>query len=639
MRVRHSDDVRRLALRRPLPLLSTAVLGSVLAIGLVPTSASAFTATPAGAATRVATGDASDDVSVSRSPDGRVIVEVLGQAFDGAAPAGCGWDPDLEQLACAADVQLDIRLGGGDDNLDVGGDVAVTAYGEGGGDALQAGAAGSVLDAGDGDDSLTGGAGADRLSGGTGNDVVDAAGGSDVVDGGDGSDVVDGGSGDDTLSGGAGDDQIDGTSGNDRIDGGDGRDVIAPGTGAGRTSGGAGNDQIALSGAAGGEVSGDDGDDTLDATDAVGPVALDGGAGQDSVLGSPAADRLQGGAGDDVLTGAGAADALAGGDGFDRVAYGDDGAVTVTVGAGADDGRPGEGDDVQGDLEQVDGTSDDDTLVAGPGGTILNGLGGDDHLVGGPGADQLLGGPGLDRLEGGAGTAPDAFLGGPDADQVSYVGRAEPLTIDQSSREPVSGAAGEGDRFLDAVENVVGGTAGDRIVGQPGIAHRIDAGAGDDTVVVRELLTQRSDTAADGVTCGAGSDTVESDRFDVVAVSCERVTVDAFLRRPEMVFGVGAQRVRVGRGGRSASVRVGCDARTRGYCATRVLLRDPGAKKHLARREIRIMPGKTLTVRLQAPKNRASKLRKRSKVLVVVAARDKVGRGSIAKVLMKTKKG
>lgn len=619
---------------------SVVAAGGVLTLALLPSPASAFTAAPSGASTVIATGDAADDVSVSRAPDGRVVVEVFGQDISGAAPAGCAWDADLQQLACDPATRLDVRLGGGDDSLDVTGDVPVAASGESGNDGLQAGTGAVAFDGGDGNDTLTGGGGADGLTGGGGDDAIDAGAGADVVDAGDGADVVDGGAGDDTLRGGGGNDQLNGTSGNDTVDGGDGNDTIEPGSGASTTSGGAGDDQLSLSAAAGGSASAGDGNDTIDATDATGGVSLDGGTGNDVLSGGAGADGLQGGPGDDVLAGGAGGDRLGGGDGSDRVVFDDAGAVTVTVGGGADDGRPGEGDDVQADVEQVDGTSDDDLLVAGPAGTILGGLDGDDVLSGRAGSDQLLGGPGRDRLDGGAGVVPDVFEGGPDVDEVSYAGRAEPLAIELGSRDAVSGAAGERDRFVDPVENVVGGSAGDRIVGQPGIAHRIDSGAGDDTVVVRELLTQRSDTATDGVQCGDGTDRVESDRFDTVAVSCERVVVDTFLRRPEMIYGRNTQKVTISKGGRVARIRVGCDHQTRGYCATRVLLRDTSAKTNLARREIRIMPGKTAVVRVRAANDRrARKLGRRSKILVVVAARDKVGNGSISKLVMKTRQG
>lgn len=628
--------------RRSRPLLSSGLALAAVTTGLlavVPASASAFSTGSSGSATLLTTGDQANDVSVTRRGDGQIVVEVFGEALDGPAAAGCVWDPDLEELACAADTSLQIHLGAGNDSLDVVGDVALAGFGDAGDDVLQGGSASSALDGGEGADALTGSSAADRLRGGSGSDVLEGGLGDDVILGDEGADVIDGGTGSDVLDGGSDDDQIDGVDGADALTGGSGDDTLRLGDGAARGDGGDGNDAITLTGA-GSTATGGAGDDTLDAADARGAVSLSGGPGRDVLTGSAAGDLLDGGDGPDDLVGGAGPDVLAGGADFDRVSYGDDGAVKVTVGANAEDGRPGEGDDVRGDIEQVDGTADDDALTAGPAGTVLNGLDGDDRLTGGSGADQLLGGAGLDRLSGGPGTAPDTFYGGPEVDEVSYADRIDPLTIDLSSREPVSGAPGEHDRFVDAVENVVAGAGSDRVTGQPGIAHRFDTGAGDDRVVTRELATQGADTAADGVQCGDGADIVDGDRFDVVGVSCERVTVDSFLRRPEMIFGTGTQRVSVSRDGTKARVRVGCDRQTRGYCATRVLLRDPGASTNLARREIRIQPGKTLTVRLKAANDRrARKLGRRKQVLVVVAARDKIGRGSIAKLVMKTRRG
>src|SRR3954470_5316734 len=87
-----------------------------------------------------------------------------------------------------------------------------------------------------------------------------------------------------------------------------------------------------------------------------GPDALLGGDGADTLTGDAGADRLDGGAGDDALTGGDGADAIDGGAGYDRMEsdWEDeaDSPVTVTLAGGADDGRPGEGDDVR-NVERV----------------------------------------------------------------------------------------------------------------------------------------------------------------------------------------------------------------------------------------------------------------------------------------------
>jgi hypothetical protein len=162
------------------PGLSLAVVTTGL-LAVVPTSASAFSAESSGPVTVLATGDQSSDVSVTRREDGQIVFEVFGEALEGPTPAGCAWDADLEELACAADTALQVRLGAGNDSLDVVGDVSLTGSGDAGDDMLQAGAAASTLDGGDGADALTGGAAADRLRGGSGGDVLEGGLGDDSI--------------------------------------------------------------------------------------------------------------------------------------------------------------------------------------------------------------------------------------------------------------------------------------------------------------------------------------------------------------------------------------------------------------------------------------------------------------------------
>ena len=159
-----------------------------------------------------------------------------------------------------------------------------------------------------------------------------------------------------------------------------------------------------------------------------GDVTLLGGDGDDALTGGPGADRLDGGAGDDDLDGGLHNDALRGGAGNDRLTdshpgdpggetfdggpgadtvrggrgdamgYGDRTAgVTVTLGGGADDGEPGEGDDVMG-VQSVFGGQGPDVLRGSGGQDNLVGAGGDDVIVGGGGFDRADGGPGNDRL-------------------------------------------------------------------------------------------------------------------------------------------------------------------------------------------------------------------------------------------------
>ena len=174
-----------------------------------------------------------------------------------------------------------------------------------------------------------------------------------------------------TIFGTDGDDAIVGTPGDDVICGRAGRDVVR---------GGGGNDVIY----------GGPGNDTLD-----------GGPGRDRLYGSRGNDTMLGGADDDTLQGAGGSDSISGGAGTDTVDYGlRSGAVRVTIGRGANDGRADEDDNVRGDVENVHGGDGDDVLLGNARHNTLRGGAGDDRLRGGRGNDRLSGGAGRDRLEG-----------------------------------------------------------------------------------------------------------------------------------------------------------------------------------------------------------------------------------------------
>jgi Ca2+-binding RTX toxin-like protein len=401
----------------------------------------------------------------------------------------------------------------------------------------------SVL-GGQGADHISGDAGANTLTGNAGDDQIDGGGGDDTVNGNAGNDSLDGSSGRDRLDGGGGDDVLDGGTGADTLTGGDGRDVADYSS---RTS----DVTVDLDGAA------DDGE--AGERDNVRPDVEDvtGGSGDDRLTGDGGANVLSGGGGDDTLDGRGGPDTLSGGPGTDTADYSSRSLpVAVTIGAGSDDGEAGEGDDVLGDVENAKGGSGADRLVGDGGQNQLSGNGGDDVLTGGGGADRLSGGsgsdtadfsdrgvpvtvdlgagtdsdgdriggdvenatggagndvlvgsrganvldggPGDDVLDGGAGA--DRLVGGPGTDTADYSHRSRPVnvTLDGDAND---GESGESDLVGPDVENVTGGSAGDRLIGGPG-ANRLDGGPGDDSIV--------GDAGSDLLLGGAGNDTVDA---------------------------------------------------------------------------------------------------------------------------------
>jgi Ca2+-binding RTX toxin-like protein len=226
-----------------------------------------------------------------------------------------------------------------------------------------------------------------------------------------------------------------------------------------------------------------------------GDDVLDGGDGNDTLEGHAGADRLAGGTGDDVLRPDGSegmwADVVNGGAGVDRLQ--DDFAdrrfdarpqpVALTLGGGADDGRPGENDDLR-SIEQVTLTNPGGRVVGTDAGElvklqqvgspyVLEGHGGADELRAGDGDDALDGGAGDDRLDGGFGN--DRIVGGPGRDAISA--------------------------------DLATGDCGPLWCKLP---------YGNDVVEARDGET-------DSVTCGAGTDRVVADAADTVAPDCEQV--------------------------------------------------------------------------------------------------------------------
>ncbi|HFD81385.1 MAG TPA: hypothetical protein ENK05_13485, partial [Gammaproteobacteria bacterium] len=234
-------------------------------------------------------------------------------------------------------------------------------------------------------DSFIGGDGVDRILGGSGDDVVrlrsfDAGNSIEIIDGGPGDNRIAGTRGYDTIDlsativrnidridGGAGNDILTGTPNDDRIIGGPGRDLLNGGAGddtfliegtdtafdtfnggegRDRILGGAGDDTIRLRGFGVGNsieiidggpgdnrIAGTRGYDTIDlsATIVRNIDRIDGGAGNDILIGTPNDDRMIGGPGRDLLNGGAgddtfliegtdtAFDTFNGGEGRDRI--------------------------------------------------------------------------------------------------------------------------------------------------------------------------------------------------------------------------------------------------------------------------------------------------------------------------------
>jgi len=138
---------------------------------------------------------------------------------------------------------------------------------------------------------------------------------------------------------------------------------------------------------------------------------------QDSMYGRAGDDVLLGNDGDDELDGGPGADKLSGGPGRDAASY-EGASVDVALDNVANDGVPGEADNVLLDTEDVYGTEGPDRLIGNLLENTLDGNGGDDDIVGGSGADGLFGGEGNDDIYSRDGS-PDRVECGPGFDTVN----------------------------------------------------------------------------------------------------------------------------------------------------------------------------------------------------------------------------
>jgi Ca2+-binding RTX toxin-like protein len=278
-----------------------------------------------------------------------------------------------------------------------------------------------------------------------------------------------------TIAGGAGDDRLDGGSGAEEIHGGAGADTI----------GGRGGDDL---------IFGEEGNDVIYGDGMTnGNEGLAGGG-----------DRIYGGAGNDTMTGdtpSGGAvvgnDRLDGGPGrdtikddwyrFDGSGGDEDHSPTVTFDGKANDGRPGEKDNVI-RVERIesgvphgmpptrlvgDGHANALQLLFTNG--IVRGGGGNDRIEGSDYVDRLDGGRGRDYISGGFGN--DVITGGPGRDTIL------------------------GDRHAACYTGPVFGSC--------------TVGSGNDKIYAR-------DGQADKVDCGPGIDVAFVDRRDKTT-GCERV--------------------------------------------------------------------------------------------------------------------
>ena len=264
-------------------------------------------------------------------------------------------------------------------------------------------------------------------------------------------------------------------------------------------NGGAGNDTLGSGGGSAffffGTVltsNGDAGNDTLTAsTESFSTSVLNGGADNDTLNGSSEDTH------ETVMDGGTGADTFNNGAGSEEVTYASrGGAVTASIGDGANDGEAGEGDNIGGGIDSITGGSGNDTLNGDDNGNQLNGNAGNDTLNGNGGGDNLTGGTGNDTINGGAGTD---FGSGGDGDDVFNGGSESDSFSGGAGNDTVNGDAGD--------DNTLSGDDGN---------DTLNGGDGDDSL--------RGGAGADSYNGGSGFDSATLDAFDTTTFDPADVT-------------------------------------------------------------------------------------------------------------------
>ena len=167
-----------------------------------------------------------------------------------------------------------------------------------------------------------------------------------------------------------------------------------------------------------------------------GDDTIHGGSGNDVLIGGTGNDAIDGGLGDDDFEGipgealfggnppSQGTDRYVGGGGSDAVIYtGRAENLSLSLDGAANDGAPGENDNIAPDVTTVLGGTGDDVITGNDYANALSGDSGNDVIAGGDGDDRLFGGPGSDRLDAGSGQdylegddGNDVLTGGPDVD-------------------------------------------------------------------------------------------------------------------------------------------------------------------------------------------------------------------------------
>lgn len=298
----------------------------------------------------------------------------------------------------------------------------------------------------------------------------------------------------DTLVGNASNNKITALDGDDILVGGDGNDTL---------NGGNGTDTADYSSASGAVVidlasnlAVNDGENNADKLISIENITGSNFGGQ--ITGNGNANVLKGGAGIDTIVGGGGNDTINGGGGVDTVDYSSAAAgvtVNLNTGQATDDGDGGV--DTLSNVENIIGSSSNDTLIGNSANNLIQGGSGVDIIDGGAGNDDLRGGGGNDTILGSLGS--DSIQGNGGTDLVTYANLAEgTIRLNLSNSNATLSTDGSVDTFA-TVEDITLTNQNDLVIGSNG-ADDVNTGGGNDSI--------NGSIGADRFDGGTGSDTI-----------------------------------------------------------------------------------------------------------------------------------
>ncbi len=198
-----------------------------------------------------------------------------------------------------------------------------------------------------------------------------------------------------------------------------------------------------------------------------------------AVVGSTHDDTLTGGAADELFAGGPGNDTIDGGGGFNLIDFSYDitGPVTLNLSITGPQNTGSWGTDTVSNIQAIGGSDFADTLTGDSQDNVILGKDGDDILNGGGGNDTISGAVGDDTIDGGAGD--DILTGGSGVNTVSYADAPSYVLVNLLLQGSAQDTVGAGKDTLTGFQDITGSAFNDFLLGDSG-NNVLEGGAGDD---------------------------------------------------------------------------------------------------------------------------------------------------------------